>query len=53
MTIIKVLIKGGARLNIIFSDTLWKMGLDFSKMITPIGVPFYGIVPIEAVIPLK
>jgi hypothetical protein len=52
MTVIKVLIDGGARLNIIFSDTLFKMGLDFPKVITPIGVSFYRIVPSEAAMPL-
>jgi hypothetical protein len=45
MTVTKVLIDGGAGLNIIFLETLRKMGLDFVRLITPIGVPFYGIVP--------
>jgi hypothetical protein len=52
MTVTKVLIDGGARLNIIFSETLRKMGLDFAGLITPIGVPFYGIVPSKATMPL-
>jgi hypothetical protein len=42
MTITKVLIDGGAGLNIIFSKTLRKMGLEFAEMITPASVPFYG-----------
>jgi hypothetical protein len=45
MTITKVLIDGGARLNIIFSEILRNMGLDFVVLITPTGVSFYGIVP--------
>jgi hypothetical protein len=52
MKIIKVLIDGGARLNIIFSDTLRKMGLELARMITPTSVPFYGIVPGKATMPL-
>jgi hypothetical protein len=28
------------------------MGLDFSGLVTPIGVPFYGIVPSKAAMPL-
>jgi hypothetical protein len=44
MTVTKVLIDGGAGLNIIFSETLKKMGLDFTRLITPTGIPFYGIV---------
>jgi hypothetical protein len=49
----KVLIDRGAGLNIIFSETLRKMGLDFAGLITPIGVPFYGIVPSKATMPLR
>jgi hypothetical protein len=45
MTIPKVLIDGGAGLNIIFSDTLKKMGLELASMITPTSVPLYRIVP--------
>jgi hypothetical protein len=52
MTVTKALIDGGAGLNIIFSETLRKMGLDFAGLITPIGVPFYGIVPNKADMPL-
>jgi hypothetical protein len=53
MTVTKVLIDGGARLNIIFSETLRKMGLDFARLITPTGVSFYGIVPDKATMPLE
>jgi hypothetical protein len=52
MTITKVRIDGGARLNIIFSETLRKMGLQFTGIITLTSVPFYGIVPGKAAIPL-
>jgi hypothetical protein len=52
MIVTKVLIDGGARLNIIFLETLRKMGLDFTGLITPIGIPFYGIVPSKAAMPL-
>ena len=52
MTITKVLIDGGAGLNIIFSDTLRKMGLEFAEMITPTSVPFYRRVPGKAAMPL-
>jgi hypothetical protein len=52
MTVTKVMIDGGAGLNIIFSETLRKMGLDFAGFITPTGIPFYGIVPSKATMPL-
>jgi hypothetical protein len=52
MTVTKVLIDGGAGLNIIFLEMLRKMGLDFVGFITPIGVPFYRIVPGKAAMPL-
>ncbi|XP_066358216.1 uncharacterized protein, partial [Miscanthus floridulus] len=45
MTVTKVLIDGGAGLNIIFLETLRKMGLQLAGMITPTSTPFYGIVP--------
>ena len=48
MTVTKVLIDGGAGLNIIFSETLRKMGLQLAGMITPTSTPFYGIVPSKA-----
>jgi hypothetical protein len=53
MIVTKVLIDGGARLNIIFSKTLRKMGLDFARLITPTGVPFYEIVHGKATMPLE
>jgi hypothetical protein len=53
MTITKVLINGGAGLNIMFSETLKKMGLDFTGLITPTGIPFFGIVPGKAAMPLE
>ena len=52
MIVPKVLIDGGAGLNIIFADTLKKMGLDFTSLLTPIDAPFYGIVPSKAAMPL-
>jgi hypothetical protein len=52
MTVTKVLINGGAGLNIIFSDTLRKMELEFARMIIPTSVHFYRIVPDKATIPL-
>ena len=52
MTVTKVLIDGGARLNTIFSETLRKMGLQLAGMITPTSTPFYGIVPGKAAMPL-
>jgi len=51
MTVPKVLIDGGAGLNIIFADTLKKIGLDFTNLLTPTDVPFYGIVPGKAAFP--
>ena len=42
MTVMKVLIDGGAGLNIIFSETLRKMGLQLTGMITPMSTPFMG-----------
>ena len=53
MTVTKVLIDGGVGLNIIFVDTLKKIGLDFTSLITPSDVPFYGIVPDKAAMPLE
>jgi hypothetical protein len=52
MTVTKVLIDGGAGLNIIFLHTLRKMGLELAGMITPTSIPFYGIVPGKAAMPL-
>jgi hypothetical protein len=53
MTVTKVLIDGEARLNIIFLETLKMMGLDFARLITPTGIPFYGIVPDKVAMPLR
>ena len=52
MTVPKVLIDGGAGLNIIFVDTLKKRGLDFTILLIPTDIPFYEIVPGKAVMPL-
>ena len=52
MIVPKVLIDGGVGLNIIFADTLKKIGLDFTNLLTPTNVPFYGIVPGKAAMPL-
>jgi hypothetical protein len=51
-TVTKVLIDGGAGLNIIFANTLRKIGLDFSSLLTPTYIPFYGIVHEKADTPL-
>jgi hypothetical protein len=53
MTVTKVMIDGGAGLNIMFSDTLRKMGLELIGIITPTSVLFYGIVPRKAAMPLR
>ena len=52
MTIPKVLIDGGTELSIIFVDTLKKIGLDFTSLLTPTDVHFYGIVLDKAAMPL-
>jgi hypothetical protein len=41
----RVLINGGSRLNLLFTSTLKKIGLDISKMLTPNKAPLYDIVP--------
>jgi hypothetical protein len=48
----KVLIDGGSGLNLIFTSTLRKMGLDFMDMLVPSKSPFYGIIPGNAAHPL-
>jgi hypothetical protein len=48
----KVLIDGGSGINVLFSKTLKKMGLDITHMLTKSTSPFYGIVPGNAAIPL-
>jgi hypothetical protein len=52
MTVTKVLIDGGAGLNIIFADTLRKISLDFAGLLIPMDVPFYKIVPDKVAMPL-
>jgi hypothetical protein len=48
----KVLIDSGSGLNLIFTGTLRKMGLDLTDMLVPSKSPFYGIVPGNAAHPL-
>jgi hypothetical protein len=48
----KVLIDNGSGLNLIFTSTPRKMGLDFTDMLAPSKSPFYSIVPGNAVHPL-
>jgi hypothetical protein len=48
----RVLIDGGSGLNLIFTSTLRKMGLDLTDMLVPSKSPFYGIVPGNAAHPL-
>jgi hypothetical protein len=40
----RVVIDGGCGLNLLFTSTLKKMGLDISKMLTPSNALFYGII---------
>ncbi|XP_066360871.1 uncharacterized protein [Miscanthus floridulus] len=51
VAVTKVLIDGGAGLNIIFTDTLKKMSLDCEGLMTPTSTPFYGIVPGKEAMP--
>jgi hypothetical protein len=48
----RVLINGRSGLNLIFTSTLKKMGLDLTNMLAPSKAPFYGIVPGNAAHPL-
>jgi hypothetical protein len=48
----KVLIDDGSGLNVLFTKTLKKMKLDITHMLTKSTLPFYGIVPGNAAIPL-
>jgi hypothetical protein len=48
----KVLIDRGSGLNVLFTETLKKMKLDITDMLTRSVSPFYGIVPGNAAIPL-
>ena len=41
----RVLIDGGSGLNLIFMNTITKMGLNISDKLKPSKAPFYGIVP--------
>jgi hypothetical protein len=50
--LIKVLIDGGSGLNLIFTSTLQKMGLDLMDLLVPSKSPFYGIVLGNVVHPL-
>ena len=52
MQVTRVLIDGGAGLNVIFATTLRKMGLEFLSLLTPTDIPFYAIIPGKAAIPL-
>ena len=40
-------------MNVIFADTLKKIGLDFTSLLTPTDVLFYGLVPGKVAIPLE
>jgi hypothetical protein len=48
----RVLIDGGSGLNLIFTSTLKKMGLDLTNNLVLSKAPFYGIVPGNAAHPL-
>jgi hypothetical protein len=48
----KVLIDDGSGLNVLFTKTLKKMKLNITHMLTKSTLPFYGIVPGNAAIPL-
>jgi hypothetical protein len=48
----KVLIDGGSGLNVLFIKTLKKMKFDITHMLSKSTLPFYGIVPGNAAIPL-
>jgi hypothetical protein len=48
----KVLIDGGSGLNVLFTKTSKKMGLNITHMLTKGSSPFYDIVPGNAAIPL-
>jgi hypothetical protein len=47
-----VIIYGGMGLNIIFTRTLEKIGLDITNLLMTIGRPFYNIIPTNAMTPL-
>ena len=41
----RLFIDGGSGVNLIFTSTLAKMGLNYMSLLTPGKAPFYGIVP--------
>ena len=49
----RVLIDGGSGLNLMFTSTIAKMGLDISDKLTPNKAPFYGIVIGNASTPIS
>ena len=53
LTVPKVLINGDTELNIIFADTLKKICLEFTSLLTITDVPFYRIVPSKAAMRLE
>lgn len=53
MTVPKVLIDEGAVLNISFVGTLRKIGLNFTELLTPTNIPFFGIGPSKVAMPLR
>ena len=52
VTLTKVLIDGGSELNILFTSTLRKMGLDIKKLLSSMKASFYGIIPGNTAMPL-
>jgi hypothetical protein len=50
--VLKPVVAGGSGLNVLFTKSLKKMGLDITHMLTKGSSPFYGIVPGNAAIPL-
>jgi hypothetical protein len=49
----RVLIDGRSGLNLIFSSTLMKMGLNYMSLLTPSKALFYGIVPGNSSTPIS
>jgi hypothetical protein len=49
----RVLINGESGLNLLFTSTLKKMGLDITDMLTPTKAPFYGIISGNSTTPLR
>ena len=48
----RVLIDGGSGLNLIFTSTLAKMGLNYMSLLTPSKASFYGIIPRNSSTPI-